>query len=118
MNPFLPYLLGALLVSLGANAFLGWQWAEAGAECDARIEAAKREAVEAERERAANAEREASQIATAAHADTMRAVTAVIQGAMSRDQDFRATPVTGECRMPATPSLQPSVDAANAAARD
>jgi hypothetical protein len=42
----------------------------------------------------------------------------VLQGAMSRERDFLQTPVTGACVMPATPSLQPSIDAANAAGRD
>lgn len=116
--PFLPYLLGALLLSLGGNVFLGWQWAQAGAECETEKAEAVSDAIVAERKRAAQDEREADRIATETHTDTMRAVTAVIQGAMSREQAFAATPVTGDCRMPATPVLQSSIDAANRAAGD
>jgi hypothetical protein len=118
VNPFLPYLLGALLLSLAGNAFLGWQWAESGAECDARVAEAERDAIADERERAAKDAKAASQIATDTHTDTMRAVTAVIKGALTREQQFAQTPVSGECVMPATPLLQSSIDAANRAAGD
>ncbi len=37
---------GALAASVLLNAFLGWQWAQAGAECDTRIAKLQNESVE------------------------------------------------------------------------
>jgi hypothetical protein len=115
---YLPHLLIALALSLAGNVFLGWQWAQAGAECETEKAQAVSKALKAEQDRAAKDERVARDIATDANAETTRAVTVVLQGAMSRERDFLQTPVTGACVMPATPSLQPSIDAANAAGRD
>lgn len=114
----LGYALLALGLSLLGNLFLGWQWAGAQAECRAGMEQAARIAIQTEQARARKAEATASRIAATTQSDTMRAVTAVIQGAMTSERDFRSTPVTGTCRMPATPSLQPAIDAANAAGSD
>jgi len=112
------YLSIALAASVAGNALLGWQWAEAGAECETEKAKAVADALKAEREQAAKHERDARDIATATHTDTMRAVTAVIHGALASERTFLQTPVYGDCRMPATPSLQPAIDAANAAAGD
>lgn len=110
------YLSAALALSLIGNALLGWQWVEAAAECDGRIVAAELGAVNAERARATKAGKEATRIAIAERTDTARAIVGVIKGMQGRDQDFSNVPTTGDCVMPDSPSLQPAVDAANAAA--
>lgn len=113
----LPYIAGALALSLAANAFLGWQWAGAKAECRADMQKAARIAIENERKRADKADEEAVGISTIVGAATTAAVREVIGDTHEREQVIRAVPATGGCRMPAgLPSLQPAIDEANAAA--
>lgn len=112
------YLLTAFGLSLAGNAFLGWQWAQAKAECRADMEKAARIAIANERKRADQADEQAVGISTVVAAATSEAVKAAIGGTHGREQAFRTVVVTGECRMPVgLPSLAPAIDEANAAAR-
>lgn len=113
----LPYLAGALVVSLAANAFLGWQWAGAKAECRADMVEAAKIAIERERDRAGKADEEAVGISVTTSAATA-ATTRKAQGnTHAREQAIRSVGTTGECRMPrGLPRLDPAVDEANAAA--
>jgi hypothetical protein len=112
------WLLGAFGLSLAGNAFLGWQWAQASAECDSRVERAAREAAEAELIKAAKDDEQAVGISTIVGAATNEAVKAAIGGTHVREHEIRTVVVTGECRMPGgLPSLAPAIDEANAAAR-
>lgn len=113
----LPYLAGGLALSLAANAFLGWQWAGAKAECRADMVEAAKIAIERERDRAGKADEEAVGISTIVGAATSAAVREVIGDTHERDKAIRAVPATGACRMPdGLPSLQSAIDEANAAA--
>lgn len=110
-------LLIALVISLGFNVFLGWQWAESGGECKATVATAAGNGVAHEADRAARADEQAVGIQTIEAAKTT-AATRKAQGAThDRDRAIRAVPAAGECRMPAAGvRLQSAVDEANAAA--
>lgn len=111
------YLLIALALSLIGNAFLGWQLAQAGAECRADMERSARIAIDNERTRASKADEQAVGISTI----TAAVATANARKAQGdthvREQAIGTVVVTGACRMPdGLPSLQPAIDEANAAA--
>jgi Flp pilus assembly protein TadB len=113
----LPYLTGALAISLAANAFLGWQWAGAKAECRADMERAAKIATERERERASKADEEAVGIDVTTSAATAAASRKAQGNTHAREQAIRSVGTTGECRMPrGLPRLDSAVDEANAAA--
>jgi hypothetical protein len=81
-----------------------------------RVEAA-RLAIVAERERAAKADRQAGDIVDKNRRETRDGVTHAQEGTNARDAQIQAVVVHGDCRMPdGLPSLQPAIDAANAAA--
>lgn len=106
-----------LAVSLVGNAFLGWQWAGAKAECRADMQKAARIAIENERERASKADEEAVGIEVTTSAATTAATRKAQGDTHAREQAIRSVGTTGECRMPrGLPRLDPAVDEANAAA--
>lgn len=107
----------ALALSLIGNAFLGWQWAGAKAQCRADMEKAARIAIDRERDKAEKNESQAVDISTTIAAATSEAVRNAIGDTHDRRQTIRNVVVSGACRMPdGLPSLQPAVDEANAAA--
>jgi len=113
------YLLAGLALSAGANGFLAWRLSNAAQRCETEKTAAKLQAVEAERDRAAKEDRKAAEIAAETKSETQDAVFANETEANEREQQIRTVVVHGDCRMPAgLPSLQPAINAANAAARD
>lgn len=113
------WLLIGLAVSVLANAFLGWQWAGAKAQCRADMERSARIAIEAERERAGKADKDAGAIAEKTGKETGLAVAAGQGNTNEREVDIRTVVVHGDCRMPARlPRLDSAVREANAAAGD
>lgn len=113
------YLLVALAVSAAGNGFLAWRLAGANQRCEAEKNDARAEAVEAERDRVAAEDRKGGEIAAETKSETQDAVFANQTDSNAREQQIRTVVVHGDCRMPAgLPSLQPAINAANAAARD
>lgn len=113
------YLIAALGLSLASNAFLGWQWAESSAECDAKQQAAANKALRAEWKRLEGADRRALEIGRRQGEQTAREARDAKQGTNEREDTYRRVPVTGACRMPVgLPDLRPAVEAARAAAGD
>lgn len=113
------YVLIALAASLLANAYLGWQWAGAKAECRADMERAAFIAITDERARAAKAATQAGEIARDTKADTREGVTEGQGNSNAREQNIRAAVVHGDCRMPVgLPRLTQAVSEANAAGGD
>lgn len=106
-----------LALSLAANAFLGWQWAGAKAECRADMQRAARIAIENERNRADKADEQAVGISAVESAKASAAAREAQGNTHEREKAIRTVVVAGDCRMPdGLPSLQPAVDEANAAA--
>lgn len=113
------YVLIALAASLLGNAWIGWQWAGAKAECRADMERAAFIAITDERARAATAATRAGEIARDTKADTREGVTAVQGNSNAREQNIRGVVVHGDCRMPiGLPRLTQAVIEANAAGGD
>jgi len=113
------YLLAGLVLSAAGNAYLAWQLAQAAQQCETEKTAAELKAVEAERDRVAEEDRKAGEIAAKTKSETQDAVFANETESNAREQQIRTVVVHGDCRMPAgLPSLQPAINAANAAARD
>lgn len=111
------WLLIALAASLAGNAFLGWQWAGAKAECRADMEHAAVIAINNERARAAKADEESVGISVITGAEATTAARKAQGATDAREQQIRTVVVRGDCRMPdGLPSLQPAIDEANAAA--
>ena len=111
------YLILALIVSALGNAFLGWKWAGAKAQCRADMERAARIAIDKERDRAGKAEEQSAGISTTTAAASAAQARKATGDTYARDQAIRGVPTTGECRMPdGMPSIQPAIDQANSAA--
>lgn len=129
LNPVVRYLLAGMAVvivllglalgaSIGANAWALWKLAGAKAACTARQQAAIATALEDERKRVARDEQTGADIVQGARADRAGAVTSAQGDTNARATQIRTVVVHDDCRMPdGLPSLQPAVDAANAAAR-
>lgn len=89
------------------------------AECRAQMVEAAKAAITAERDRAAKAEARAGEIAQDTKKDSRRATGAAQESTNARQNRIESVRTTGACRMPdGLPSLDPAVDAANAAAGD
>ncbi|GAB2619776.1 hypothetical protein [Novilysobacter erysipheiresistens] len=110
-------LLIALGLSMLANAFLGWQWAQSGAECETTkataVVVANTQVRKDEGERDTKLDRVTAETQT----DTRNAVAEVQEDARDRTQAIDRVVVRGDCRRPdGLPSLDAAVDQARAAA--
>lgn len=113
------YLLVALILSALANGVLAWRLAGASQRCRAEMESAARIAITNEQKRAAGAERKATDIAAETKKEGREDAAASEIETNDRETAIRTVVLHGDCRMPVgLPSLQPAIDAANAAARD
>ncbi len=106
----------AVFVLLGTNVFTAIKWggakAKAEAECSEQMVKAASLAIEKERERETAADRAAEAI----KAEVSTALTEGMRDAGILQTRIVRVPVDGGCRWPdGLPSVQPAIDAANAA---
>lgn len=107
----------ALGLALWGNVHQYGSGRAAAQTCRANMIEAARLAIIAERDRAAKADQEASAIVEDTRRETRAGVTTAQEATNARAAEIQAVVVRGDCRMPdGLPSLQPAIDAANAAA--
>lgn len=113
----LPYLLLALALSLAANVFFGWQWAQSGAECQAEQAEATVAANEQLREAEADRNTQLDAVTIETQTETRETVREVQTNASERAETIRRVVVRGDCVRPdGLPSLNAAVRKANRAA--
>lgn len=111
------YLLIAIALSVLLNAFLGWQWAQAGAECEASKAKAVVDANTQIRKDEARRDTRLDEITVTTQHDTRENVREVQADATDRAEIIRRVVVRGDCRRPdGLPSLDAAVREANTAA--